>query len=230
VQDPNPFNGSNFTFAWSVVTNTGQVVPGATTQNFSFTPTRPGTYIVSFAVTDHDDNNRVYAHSITITVPLVGDATGDGKVDNADFVILRNNFGGIGKTAAEGDLNADGVVDFKDFQILELNFGKALPPPIPTQPTADEVLVPVVATPITPPARPRPPVVVQRPPAPPSTPAPRAVAPPAKTSQVTILSSGGAPARAAPAARAPTLSTTPVAATPTRPFSTKRVKTSALLA
>jgi hypothetical protein len=173
VRDPDPNNGANFTYAWSVVSNNGQVVPGASTQNFSFTPSAAGTYTVSFTVTDHDDNNRVYLDTAVITVPLVGDATGDGKVDNADFQVLRNNFGGVGKTLAEGDLNGDSVVDFADFQILERNFGKTAPPPpapvpeVPTAPTGDdEVLVPttpIIPTP-TPKPLPRPkPVPVARP-------------------------------------------------------------------
>jgi hypothetical protein len=230
VRDPDPTNGSNFTYSWRVTTNTGQVVPGASTENFSFTPTRAGTYVASFAVTDRDDNNRVYTHSITITVPLDADPNGDGKVDFADFQIVRDNFGGIGKTAAEGDLNGDAVVDFLDFQILERNFGKSLPTPAPgpaegtAKDTAGEVLVPTTPAP-TPQPRPKP-AAVKRParaaaPAPAST-ANQALAPSAKSASVPAV-----PAKtpAKTPARAPVLA----APVTTSMFSTKRLKTPELL-
>ncbi|HEY7116497.1 MAG TPA: SdrD B-like domain-containing protein [Tepidisphaeraceae bacterium] len=67
VTDPNPNDGSNFAFSWSVVSDNGQAVPGATTQDFSFTPSKPGTYTVTFTVTDHDDNDHVYTDTAVIS-------------------------------------------------------------------------------------------------------------------------------------------------------------------
>jgi hypothetical protein len=53
-----------------------------------------------------------------------GDATGDGEVTLADFVILRENYGQPGGWT-EGDFNRDGIVGFVDFQILERNFSSS---------------------------------------------------------------------------------------------------------
>jgi hypothetical protein len=55
---------------------------------------------------------------------LAGDANGDGKVDLADFGILKANFG-AGSTKAQGDFNGDAKVDLTDFGILQDNFGKS---------------------------------------------------------------------------------------------------------
>ena len=56
---------------------------------------------------------------------LSGDANFDGKVDLADFVILRNHFGS-GSLFAQGDFNGDGRVDLADFVLLRNNFGSAI--------------------------------------------------------------------------------------------------------
>jgi hypothetical protein len=57
-------------------------------------------------------------------VPLAGDADGDGAVGFSDFVVISNNYGATGATAATGDLNGDGIVDFADFVLLSNNYGK----------------------------------------------------------------------------------------------------------
>jgi uncharacterized protein YjbI with pentapeptide repeats len=57
---------------------------------------------------------------------IAGDATGDGKVDLADFGELKANFGTAGGRT-EGDSNGDGQVDLSDFGLLKLNFGKGAP-------------------------------------------------------------------------------------------------------
>ena len=59
---------------------------------------------------------------------LAGDANRDRVVDLADFVVLRNNFGGAG-LFSEGDFNYDGQVDLSDFVILRNNFGQSMPSP-----------------------------------------------------------------------------------------------------
>jgi probable HAF family extracellular repeat protein len=55
---------------------------------------------------------------------VTGDANGDGKVDLADFGILKDNFGS-GTTLAQGDFTGDGKVDLSDFGILKDNFGNS---------------------------------------------------------------------------------------------------------
>jgi len=58
---------------------------------------------------------------------LPGDANGDGRVDLADFGILRSNFGSLfaGGPAA-GDFDGDGDVDLADFGLLRARFGDEL--------------------------------------------------------------------------------------------------------
>ena len=55
---------------------------------------------------------------------IAGDANGDGNVDLADFVILRNTFGADRYAGfSTGDFNGDNAVDLQDFVILRNNFG-----------------------------------------------------------------------------------------------------------
>jgi hypothetical protein len=74
---------------------------------------------------------------------IPGDVNGNGVVDASDYVIIRDNFNGTGKTKATGDVNGDTVVNFLDFRIwknnrtggvgaggdLELAFGQHVPEP-----------------------------------------------------------------------------------------------------
>jgi hypothetical protein len=68
---------------------------------------------------------------VRATIPLPGDATGDGIVNINDF---KTMFGNLNKPGAQaqGDFNHDGMVDFSDFQLLEQWFGvSASNAPIP---------------------------------------------------------------------------------------------------
>jgi hypothetical protein len=67
LRDPNPLDGSNFTYAWSVSSTNGQTIPGSTSPTFSFTPVDNGIYTVSLIVTDLDDGNRQYTDTAIIT-------------------------------------------------------------------------------------------------------------------------------------------------------------------
>jgi hypothetical protein len=58
------------------------------------------------------------------TVPLAGDANGDGKVDVGDLGILAANYGGSGKIWSQGDFNGDGNVDVGDLGILAAHYGQ----------------------------------------------------------------------------------------------------------
>ena len=64
-----------------------------------------------------------------------GDANGDGRVNLADFGVLRANFGGANRSFAHGNFDGTGTVNLADFGILRQNFGYArpsTPPPAPT--------------------------------------------------------------------------------------------------
>ena len=52
---------------------------------------------------------------------LAGDYNSDGKVDDADYVVWKTDFGSGVKLAADG--NRNGVVDVADFTVWRDNFG-----------------------------------------------------------------------------------------------------------
>ncbi len=64
--------------------------------------------------------------------PLVGDANLDGRVDLADFAILKGNFGQAANGPAQGDFDVNGLVDLQDFTLLKQNFGAVADVPEPT--------------------------------------------------------------------------------------------------
>jgi hypothetical protein len=78
---------------------------------------------ITFSVQFADRSSGVYSASLVPT-PIAGDVTGDGRTDNADFYVVRQNFGRIDASRSQGDLNNDSRVDFKDFQIIERNQGR----------------------------------------------------------------------------------------------------------
>jgi len=72
------------------------------------------------------DSNGLLLGSVVLLTPVPvtpGDINGDGRVDLADFGILKAHFG-TGTAQAQGDLNGNGQVDLTDFGILKENFGK----------------------------------------------------------------------------------------------------------
>jgi outer membrane protein assembly factor BamB len=73
---------------------------------------------------------------------VAGDANRDGKVDLADFGLLKANFG-TGTSRAEGDFDGNGKVDLADFGILKENFGAtpAAPAPVPEPATLTLLLL-----------------------------------------------------------------------------------------
>jgi autotransporter-associated beta strand protein len=53
-----------------------------------------------------------------------GDINGDGVVDAADYIILKQNFGQSPPTAGQdGDFDGDGLVEWDDLQTMMANFG-----------------------------------------------------------------------------------------------------------
>ena len=61
-----------------------------------------------------------------LSVPILGDANGDGSVDFTDLGILLNNYDQPG-TFASGDFNNSGTVDFTDLGILLNNYNQPVP-------------------------------------------------------------------------------------------------------
>jgi hypothetical protein len=85
------------------------------------------------------DDARIYSRALTpgelLTVmnggeipeepqPTGGDATGDGKVDIFDLVLVAQNFGMTSGFDIRADLNSDGGVDIYDLVVVAQNFGK----------------------------------------------------------------------------------------------------------
>lgn len=64
-----------------------------------------------------------------------GDAQGDGRVDLADFAVLKRHFGLPG-ARREGDFNGDRFVDLADFSLLKQNFGTVAPAAAVPEPSA----------------------------------------------------------------------------------------------
>ncbi|RIK80473.1 MAG: hypothetical protein DCC68_10965 [Planctomycetota bacterium] len=72
---------------------------------------------------------------------VVGDFTGDLRVDLIDMVILRFNLGATGATLEQGDANGDGTVDYADFALLVKNYGFTTAPPQPPSAPAGAIVV-----------------------------------------------------------------------------------------
>jgi hypothetical protein len=68
-QDPGPLDSKNETFAWQVTDRTGQVVQSGNQQNFQVALTTPGSYVVSFRVTNPDGDTKLVAKSLSIVPP-----------------------------------------------------------------------------------------------------------------------------------------------------------------
>lgn len=62
--------------------------------------------------------------------PAIGDVTGDGCVDVADYDYINANWGlAVPPGDAAADLNADGVVDYRDRLVVLENWGEGCPTP-----------------------------------------------------------------------------------------------------
>jgi autotransporter-associated beta strand protein len=69
----------------------------------------------------------VDANSVLLRYTMLGDANLDGKVDIADFLLLRHNFGLTSNAMwDQGDFDYDGKIDITDFMILRAHFGASL--------------------------------------------------------------------------------------------------------
>jgi hypothetical protein len=77
-KDPAPTDTAGETFTWKVLNDMGKVLQTGSQLAFSFAPTAPGKYVVSFRVTDNDGGTRLVAKSVTITAPPVKAAAAGG--------------------------------------------------------------------------------------------------------------------------------------------------------
>lgn len=83
-----------------------------------------GHHVLWIAWQRDDPAGEVFISTSDLSVaslPMLGDANGDGAVTFADFAIVQNNFNTPG-TFADGDFNDDGFVTFADFAILQNAF------------------------------------------------------------------------------------------------------------
>ncbi len=69
-----------------------------------------------------------------------GDANGDGVVDAADYIILKQNFGSSTAIGEDGDFNRNGTVDWDDLQTLIGAFGAGAASPGAPEPATVVVL------------------------------------------------------------------------------------------
>lgn len=68
---------------------------------------------------EYDLNDPTRTVSTFEVQPLAGDANGDGVVNAADYIILKQHFGAnTAAGAPDGDFDNDGDVDFGDLQLL----------------------------------------------------------------------------------------------------------------
>jgi hypothetical protein len=72
---------------------------------------------------DHDAAGQPLANELrgrffvkyVFDTPIEGDTNGDGRVNLADFGMVKSAFGATGDDAEVGDLTGDGIVDLNDF-------------------------------------------------------------------------------------------------------------------
>ena len=75
---------------------------------------------------------------------LAGDANHDRSIDFGDLVVVAQNYGGTGKTFADGDFDFDGAVGFSDLVLIAQKYGTTLAPPAASSAVgADGVLAPL---------------------------------------------------------------------------------------
>ena len=75
------------------------------------------------SVTQADYDEWRLHFGVTTLTPMSNvpaDASGNGVTDINDYIIIRNNFLGTGKTLATGDINGDTVVNFADFRLWKM--------------------------------------------------------------------------------------------------------------
>jgi len=104
--------------------NLGKIVPAGTTDAeiaFSFSAD------LDFPDPDAQSQNgrQFFNAAVEYVSPIDGDYNWDGRVDAADYSVLRNAFGSTDLLFADGDRN--GVVDAGDLAVWRANYGRVEP-------------------------------------------------------------------------------------------------------
>jgi len=113
-----------YTYQWYL--NDTQV-SGATMNNWTFTPTTLGTYIVHLKVTDAYNSTVQSQNALIVCGTSGSDVNRDGKVDLRDISIVAIAFGsypGHPRWNLIADINQDGKIDLRDIALVARNFGK----------------------------------------------------------------------------------------------------------
>jgi hypothetical protein len=83
-----------------------------------------GTHTLTARAT-YDNGAMLTSDPITVEARTPGDANGNGAVDAADYITLKQNFGtSSGATWSMGDFNGDGRVDYQDLTALYEKMGR----------------------------------------------------------------------------------------------------------
>lgn len=94
-------------------------------ENLSFTTPGAGAYTVR--VTGVTSETQLYQLDVAITsLGLVGDYTGDGLVNAADYTLWRDTFGSTENLAADGD--GSGEIDAADYGVWASAYGSSSAP------------------------------------------------------------------------------------------------------
>ena len=92
--------------------NTGD----STTFRMHFTSLTPGETLHHYAFTNE------LATELVASLPIAGDANGDGIIDLADFQLISDNFLKTVAPGTLGDVNKDGVVNAKDHRLWQQEY------------------------------------------------------------------------------------------------------------
>jgi surface-anchored protein len=108
--------------------------------NWGFTA--PGEYFVTFNATGETAEDGTFSNSATFrflvleatpVTPPLGDLTGDGVVNRADFARFTQSFGTqSGATRTTGDFDSDGSVGLRDLVLMRNALGGPIGPPTTT--------------------------------------------------------------------------------------------------
>ena len=92
--------------------NTGN----STTFRMRFESLTPGETLHHYAFTNE------LAANLVASLPIAGDANGDGIIDLADFQLISDNFLKTVAPGTLGDVNNDGIVNAKDYRLWQQEY------------------------------------------------------------------------------------------------------------